>query len=85
MLMGADRINVVEGVVEDIGRGKVPNIPAEMGIKSELQYNKAGFAKKVAVVAAVSLVLVALLRRSSTDSRSAGAGPDGSATRLPPA
>jgi hypothetical protein len=85
MLMGADRINVVEGVVEDIGRGKLPNIPAEMGIKSELQYNKAGFAKKVAVGAAVSLVLVALLRRSSTDSRSAGAGSDGSATRLPPA
>ena len=85
MLMGADRINVVEGVVEDIGRGKLPNIPAEMGIKSELQYNKRGFAKKVAIGAAVSLVLVALLRRSSTDSGSAGAGPDGSSTRLPPA
>jgi hypothetical protein len=85
MLMGADRINVVEGVVQDIGRGKLPNIPAEMGIKSELRHNKAGFAKKVAVGAAVSVVLIALLRRSSTDSGSGGSSSSGADTRLPPA
>lgn len=61
MLMGADRINVVEGVVQDLGRGKIPNIPAEMGIRSELRHNKAGFAKKVAVAAAVSGVVFALV------------------------
>ena len=85
MLMGADRINVVEGVVEDIGRGKLPNIPAEMGIKSELRHNKRGFATKVAVGAAVSVVLIALLRRSSTDSGSGGSSSSGADTRLPPA
>ncbi len=85
MLMGADRINVVEGVVEDIGRGKLPNIPAEMGIKSELRHNKSGFAKKVAVGAAVSVVLIALLRRSSPDSDSRGSSSSGAATRIPPA
>ena len=63
MLMGADRIDVVEGIVEDIARLKIPNIPAEMGIKSEWQHNKAGLAKKVAVVGAVSLVAYLLLRR----------------------
>ena len=53
LLMGADRINVVEGVIEDLARGKVPNIPAEMGIRSEWEHNKTGLAKKVAVTAAV--------------------------------
>ncbi|HEY0013765.1 MAG TPA: hypothetical protein VGB79_13045 [Allosphingosinicella sp.] len=62
MLMGADRINVVEGVIEDLARGKVPNVPAEMGIKSEWQHNKKGLAKKVAVTAAVAGVGYALFR-----------------------
>jgi hypothetical protein len=62
MLMGADRINVVEGVVEDLGRGKVPNIPAEMGAKSEWQHNKKGFAIKTAVTVGVIGGLYLLLR-----------------------
>jgi hypothetical protein len=56
MLMGADRIGVVEGIVEDLAGGRVPNIPAEMGIRAEWQYNKKGLAKKVAVATAVSYV-----------------------------
>jgi hypothetical protein len=49
MLMAADRVNVVEGLVEDLGQGRIPNIPAEMGIRSELAHNRAGLMKKVAV------------------------------------
>ena len=64
MLMGADRVNVVEGLVQDLARARVPNIPAEMGIRSEWRHNKAGLARKLAVAAAVSAVLVALLSRS---------------------
>jgi hypothetical protein len=56
LLMGADRINVVEGVVTDLGNGTVPNIPAEMGIRAEWQHNRKGLATKLAVVAAASLV-----------------------------
>jgi hypothetical protein len=67
MLMGADRINVVEGVVQDLGRAKVPNVPAEMGIKSEWQHNKKGLATKVAVTVAVGAVVVALLSRRGGD------------------
>ena len=70
MLMGADRINVVEGVVEDLARAKIPNIPAEMGIRSELAHNKAGFAKKVAVTVAISAAIYGLLKlRSSSEER----------------
>jgi hypothetical protein len=69
LLMGADRINVVEGVAEDLARGKVPNIPAEMGARSEWQHNKKGFVTKVAVTAIVAGGIFALLstRRSKGD------------------
>ncbi|HEX8643302.1 MAG TPA: hypothetical protein VF702_05240 [Allosphingosinicella sp.] len=62
MLMGADRINVAEGVVQDLARLKVPNIPAEMGLRSELRHNKRGFARKVAATAAVAGAGYALFR-----------------------
>lgn len=68
LLMGADRINVVEGVVEDLGRGKVPNIPAEMGAKAEWKHNKKGLATKVAVAALVGGTLFAFAKsRRSKD------------------
>lgn len=63
MLMGADRINVVEGVIDDLAHARVPNIPGEMGIRSELQFNKRGFAKKAAVVTAMSAVAIGLIVR----------------------
>ena len=53
LLMGADRIDVVEGLVEDLGRGKIPNIPAEMGARAEWKHNKKGFVTKAAVTGAV--------------------------------
>ena len=63
LLMGADRINVVEGIAQDLSRAKIPNIPAEMGVRSEWAHNKKGLVTKVAVVAAISLVAFALVRR----------------------
>ena len=73
LLMGADRINVVEGVVEDLAHAKIPNIPGEMGIRSELQFNKRGFATKAAVVTALSAVAIGLIvrKRSKPDLPSA--------------
>jgi len=63
LLMGADRVNVVEGVVEDLAHGKVPNIPAEMGARAEWRHNRKGFFAKAAVVAALSAGVVALAGR----------------------
>jgi hypothetical protein len=60
--MGADRINVVEGLVQDLARGRIPNIPAEMGLRSELRHNRKGLARKVAVTAAVVGGIYALFR-----------------------
>lgn len=63
LLMLADRVNVVEGIGDDLARGKVPNILAEMGIKSELKHNPAGLAKKVAIGAAVVGAACYLMKR----------------------
>ena len=62
MLMGADRIGVVEGVVADLATGRIPNIPAEMGIRAEWQHNRKGLAIKAGVAVALSVGLFALLR-----------------------
>jgi hypothetical protein len=69
MLMGADRVNVVEGIVQDLSRAKIPNIPAEMGIRSEWRHNKQGLAKKVAATAAVSAVAYGLFMWSRRGAR----------------
>ena len=61
ILMGADRVDVVEGLVDDLVHARIPNIPAEMGIRSELRFNRIGFAKKVAVVGLASGIVVGLL------------------------
>jgi hypothetical protein len=71
LLMGADRINVVEGVVQDLARAKVPNIPAEMGARAEWQHNKKGFVTKAAVLALVSGGLVTLLKMRKDRKREA--------------
>lgn len=62
LLVGADRVNMVEGLVEDLAQARIPNIPREMGIRAEWQHNKTGLVKKVAVAAAVGAVLFALTR-----------------------
>ncbi|HYD33220.1 MAG TPA: hypothetical protein VEA39_01515 [Methylophilaceae bacterium] len=53
MLLFADRVNMVEGLGDDLMKGHIPNIFAEMGWKSEFKYNRAGAIKKVAIASAV--------------------------------
>ena len=63
-LMAADRVDVVEGVLQDLSRLHVPNVPKEMGLKSELAYNRPAFIRKLAIAGAcVALAAFALSRR----------------------
>lgn len=62
LLQAADRTNVVEGVVSDLSRGRVPNIPAEMGFKAAWKHDRTGVIKKAAIGAAVVGFLI-LARR----------------------
>ena len=65
LLLFADRVNVVEGIAGDVGRGRVPNVFSEMGVKSELRHNTSGFAGKAVVASAVVGLAYYLLTRRS--------------------
>lgn len=62
LLLLADRVNVVEGIADDLAHGKIPNVLGEMGVKAELKHNPAGLAKKVAITAAVVGTAVYLMK-----------------------
>lgn len=61
-LMLADRVNMVEGVVEDLASGHVPNVFGEMGWKAEWKHNRANLVTRIAVGVAVGAAVFALLR-----------------------
>jgi hypothetical protein len=63
LLLAADRIDVGEGLIEDLTRGHLPRIYSEMGGNAELRLNPWGAAKKALVVAAVVGGLCAYFRR----------------------
>jgi len=63
MLIAADRVNMVEGIVEDLAHGHVPNVLGEMGIRSELRYNPAGLVRKALITTAVVGGITMLLNR----------------------
>ena len=62
-LILADRVNVIEGIVEDISHGHFPNIAAERGWKVEWKHNPKGMVLKVAAVTAVGLLIVLSLKK----------------------
>jgi hypothetical protein len=62
-LILADRINVVEGVLDDIMHGKLPNIIEEKGLKADWKHDRAGLLQSVAVGVAGVAVVAFLLRR----------------------
>jgi len=64
ILLGADRVNVVEGILSDLAHGHVPNLWKEMGMAAEWKYNRQGFIKKAAIGAAVVGTLMLLRRRN---------------------
>lgn len=67
LLIGADRVNMVEGLVEDVASAKIPNIPKEMGVPAEWRHNRSGLVKKVAVTVAVGGILFALTKLTRRD------------------
>ena len=67
LLLLADRINVVEGIGEDLMNGHVPNVLGEMGIKAEWQRNKVGLVKKAAVATAIVGIAYYLLSRRDAE------------------
>jgi hypothetical protein len=55
----ADRINVIEGIVDDIKHGHVPNIFAERGWAAAWKYNRKGMIiKSVTFLATVCAIVI---------------------------
>ncbi len=60
-LILADRVNMVEGVIDDLAHGHIPNFFAERGWAAEWKYNRKGVVKTLAVGVAVTSALIVLL------------------------
>jgi hypothetical protein len=63
MLLFADRVNVVEGIIDDLAHGHVPNLFREMGGPAEWRYNRNGFIRKAFIAGAVLGVMLYLNER----------------------
>lgn len=60
-LILADRVNSIEGIVDDLKHGHVPNIFAERGWNAEWKHNRRGVTQKIAIGAAVTSALIAIM------------------------
>ena len=62
---------MVEGLIDDLRHGHVPNILAEKGWKAEWKYNRKSAVQKVAVAGVVTLGIIAFFvdrkRRRNAD------------------
>jgi hypothetical protein len=61
LLILADRVNSVEGIVDDLSHGHVPNIVKERGWNAEWKYNRQELIKKAAIGAGVAVAAVLLM------------------------
>jgi hypothetical protein len=64
-LILADRIDMVEGVIDDLSKGHIPNVPKEIGLKSEWKHNKEEFLIKTAAGILITGAVLMLLFSSS--------------------
>ncbi|GAB3939731.1 hypothetical protein GCM10028805_00580 [Spirosoma harenae] len=60
-LLLADRVNMVEGLIDDFKQGRIPNIFAEKGMKAEWKYNRKGLIQQAVIGAVVATVVFKLL------------------------
>lgn len=61
-LMLADRVGVVEGYLEDLTRGHIPNVFAERGWNAEWKHNRTSLLTRVGIGAAIATAAVVYLR-----------------------
>ena len=68
-LILADRINVVEGILEDFREGYMPNIFAEKGGKAQWNHNRLALMEKVAIGAVLTAGMVAYFYSKNCSTR----------------
>jgi hypothetical protein len=57
-LLLADRIHMVEGIIDDLKQGHIPNVIAERGWTAEWKYNRKALVKNVVKTAAVAGAII---------------------------
>lgn len=62
LLMLADRIDVLEGLLGDLLKGHLPNVLAEMGGSAELRFNRNALVGKLLMLAALVMAAVLVSR-----------------------
>lgn len=65
LLLGADRVNMIEGIGADLVEGHVPNIPAELGMPAQWRHNRPALLLKIGIVAGAAALTIAASRRRS--------------------
>ena len=68
-LVMADKVNVVEGILDDLAHGTLPNIWAEKGYSVEWKHNRKSLILKLATLAAVVGGTAVLLTRTGNKPR----------------
>jgi hypothetical protein len=70
-LIMADRVNMIEGIVEDLKNGTIPNLFKELGWTAEWKYNRKNFLIKSSVIAGTAAFLLFLgsRRKCKSDCR----------------
>lgn len=62
-LLLADRINVFEGLIDDLYKGYVPNLFEERGWKVEMKHNARGFLSKMILTALITATIITVLTK----------------------
>jgi hypothetical protein len=71
-LILADRVNVVEGMLDDLRHGHIPNIFAERGWQAEWKYNRKGFVEKALIATAFTAAALTILLRKNKSNKLSG-------------
>jgi hypothetical protein len=64
-LILADRVNSVEGIIDDLKKGTIPDLFKERGWSAEWKYNKQGFIKSALSIFVVSATVILLCTSKS--------------------
>ncbi|MBN8820480.1 MULTISPECIES: hypothetical protein [unclassified Spirosoma] len=68
-LLLADRVNVVEGIIDDVRQGIVPNIFAEKGMLADWKYNRKNLLQQVLIGAVVTTTILTIMSRTKSPRR----------------